>query len=252
MTLQIEPATIFVFAMIFTRLGTMLMLLPAVGEAIIPARSRIALAFGMSFVLYPLVRDLFPVLPTGMATLLFLLGGELLVGLFVGGTARLVMSTMQFAGSIIAFQIGLALAQSFDPAQGAQSTLVGSFLSVLGVTLVFAFNLHHLMILAMRDSYTLFPPGLMLPLGQVTELVVNTVAKSFSVAMQLAAPFMVFGLVFYLGLGVLTKLMPQVQIFFVAMPANIALGIGLLFVLLGTMGLWFANYFTEATAVFVL
>jgi len=251
MTLQIEPATIFVFALIFTRLGTMLMLLPAVGESLIPARSRIALAFGMSFVLYPLVRELFPALPTGMATLIFLLLGELVIGLFVGGTARLVMSTMQFAGSIIAFQIGLAMAQSFDPAQGAQSTLVGSFLSVLGVTLVFSFNLHHLMIMAMRDSYDMFPPGVMLPLGQVTELVVGTVATSFRIAMQLAAPFMVFGLVFYMGLGVLTKLMPQVQVFFVAMPANIALGIALLFLLISTMGLWFAEYFTDATAVFI-
>ena len=252
MTLEIAPATIFVFALIFTRLGTMLMLLPAIGEAIIPARARIALAFGMTFVLLPLVRDLFPAVPTGMATLVVLLGGELLIGLLVGGTARLVMSTMQFAGSIIAFQIGLALAQSFDPAQGAQSTLVGSFLSVLGVTLVFSFNLHHLMIMAMRDSYEIFGPGLLPPLGDVTQLVVDTVAGVFRVAMQLSAPFMVFGLVFYFGLGVLTKLMPQVQVFFVAMPANIALGLALLFLLLGTMGLWFAEYFTDATAVFVL
>ena len=252
MTLQIAPATIFVFALIFTRLGTMLMLLPAVGESIIPARARIALAFGMSFVLYPLVRDQYPDLPTGMATLIFLLGGELVIGLFIGGTTRLVMSAMQFAGGVIAFQISLALAQSFDPAQGAQSTLVGSFLSVLGVTLVFAFNLHHLMIMAMRDSFELFRPGLMLPLGDVTQLVVDTVAQSFRVAMQLSAPFMVFGLVFYIGLGVLSKLMPQVQVFFVAMPANIGLGLALLFLLIGTMGLWFAEYFADATAVFIL
>ena len=252
MTLEIETATVFVFALIFTRLGTMLMLLPAIGESLIPARARVVLAFGMAFILFPLVRNQFPALPTGMATLMVLLGGELLVGLFIGGAARLVMSTMQFAGGIIAFQTGLAFAQSFDPTQGVQSAIVGSFLSILGVMLVFAFDLHHLMIMAMHDSFELFPPGVMLPVGDVTQVVVDLVANSFRVSLQLAAPFMVFGLVFYFGLGVLTKLMPQVQVFFVAMPANIGIGLVLLFLLLSTIGLWFADYFVEATSPFVI
>jgi flagellar biosynthetic protein FliR len=251
MTVEIAPATIFVFALIFTRLGAMLMLLPAIGEATIPARARIALAFGMTMVLYPLIRDRFPPMPEGLAMVVTLAIGELLIGLFVGGIARVVMSTMQFVGGIVAFQIGLAFAQNFDPTQGQQTALLGSFLSVLAVTLVFAFDLHHLMIRAMRDSYELFQPGRMIPVGDAVQLAVDTVATSFRVSLQLAAPFLVFGLVFYAGLGVLSKLMPQVQVFFVAMPANIGIGLVLLMLLLGTMALWFADYFVDATSVFV-
>lgn len=251
MTFEMAPAEVIVFALIFTRFGAMLMLMPAVGEATIPARSRIALAFGMSVLLFPLVRDRFPVAPEGLGGVALLVGGELVVGLFIGAAAKLVMSALQFAGSVIAYQTGLAFAQNFDPTQGTQTALLGSFLSVLGVTLVFSFDLHHLMIMAMRDSYDLFRPGHMLPLGDVTEVVVDTIATSFRVALQLSAPFLVFGLVFYIGLGVLSKLMPQVQVFFIAMPANIALGFVLLFLLLGTMALWFSEYFADATSVFV-
>lgn len=251
MSVEIAPSTIFVFALIFTRLGAMLMLLPAIGEATIPARGRIALAFGMALVMYPLVRDGFPARPEGLTAIMILAIGELVIGLFIGGVARIVMSTMQFAGGVIAFQIGLAFAQSFDPTQGQQTALLGSFLSVMAVTLVFAFDLHHMMILAMRDSYALFRPGLMLPVGDVAQLAVDTAANSFRVALQLAAPFLVFGIVFYAGLGVLSKLMPQVQVFFVAMPANIAIGLMMMVLLIGTLGLWFTEYFNDALRVFL-
>lgn len=240
------------FALIFTRLGTMLMLLPAVGESTIPARSRISLAFGMAFLLFPLVQNKFPAVPSGLAALAFLLLGEIVVGLFVGATMRIVMGTMQFAGSVLAFQTGLAFAQNFDPTQGVQSALVGTFLSLLAVTLVFAFDFHHLMIMAMRDSFELFRPGQLLPIDDITQMAVDTVANSFRVALQIASPFMVFGLVFYIGLGVLSKLMPQVQVFFVAMPANIFLGISLLFLLLATMAMWFNEYFVEVASSFII
>lgn len=251
MTIELAPATILVFLLVFTRFGVMLMLLPAVGEATIPARARLALAAGMAMALYPTVRELYPPVPEGLAAVILLLVGEIMIGLFVGGVGRIVMSTLQLAGGVIAFQTGLAFAQNFDPTQGTQTPLLGSFLSVLGVTLVFAFDFHHLMILAMRDSFELFRPGLMLPVDDVVQLVVDTVATSFRVGVQLSAPFLVFGLVFYAGLGVLSKLMPQVQVFFVAMPANIGLGLVLLMLLLSTIALWFGEYFVDSTAVFL-
>lgn len=252
MTYELTPNTIFVFTLILTRLGTMLMLLPAIGESMIPARTRLAVGFGMTAVIFPLVQDQFPVIPVGITALIVLLGGELIVGLFVGGTARLVMSTLQYAGAVIAFQTGLAFAQNYDPTQGVQAALLGSFLSVLGVTMVFSMDLHHLMIMAMHDSYELFRPGQLIPLGIALDLVIDIIAKSFVVSLQLSAPFIIFGLIFYIGLGVLSKLMPQVQVFFVAMPANIGIGLLLFFLMLSVMMFWFAEYFVEATAVFLV
>jgi flagellar biosynthetic protein FliR len=161
------------------------------------------------------------------------------------------MSALHVAGNIIAMQTGLAFAQNVDPTQGTQSAIVASFLSMLAVTLIFATDLHHLLIAAMRDSYVLFKPGEILPVGDFLQMAIKAVSGAFVLGVQLSAPFVVFGLVFYIGLGLLSKLMPQIQIFFIAMPANIGLGFALLFLILGAMMTWFLQGFEQSLSVFV-
>lgn len=251
MTVELAPDIAFRFLMILARLAAMLMLLPAIGEATIPGRIRIALAFALAVVLYPIVASGFAP-PVGLVGLVVALAYEIAVGLFIGAAARLLMSAVQVAGTAIAYQSGLAFAQSFDPTQGVQSAIVGSFLSVFAVTLIFALDLHHLLLAALADSYTLFQPGAGLPAGDLAASAVGIVADAFVVAIQLAAPFLVFGLVFYVGLGILSRLMPQVQMFFVAIPANIFLGFVLLMLLLSAIGLWFAQFFAGAMQAFLV
>jgi flagellar biosynthetic protein FliR len=171
---------------------------------------------------------------------------EVLIGIAIGFSVRIILTAMQFAGSAIAFQTGLAFAQSVDPANGGQSTLFGTFMSVLSVALIFATDLHHLLLMAMHDSYMLFKPGSAIPIGDFAQVAVQTLTSGFRIAMQLAGPFLVFGLIFYLGGGVLSRLIPQVQVFFLAMPLNIMLGLILFMLLLSTMMLWFLEYFGEA------
>ena len=142
--------------------------------------------------------------------------------------------------------------KNYDPTQGVQGALIGTFLSILAVTLIFVTDLHHLMIGALHQSYTLFPAGSVLPWDRFVELAVDIIAGSFVLGVQLAAPFLTVGLVFYLGIGILTKLMPQVQIFFVAMPANILLGFLILMLVLSTMMLWFSDYFEQVLSNFLI
>jgi flagellar biosynthesis protein FliR len=103
------------------------------------------------------------------------------------------------------------------------------------VTLIFAADLHHLVIAALNDSYTLFQPGEIPLLGDVAALTTRTVAAAFRIGIQLSAPFLVFGLLFNLGLGVLARLMPQMQVFFVGLPLSILLGFLILFLVVATM-----------------
>ena len=91
---------------------------------------------------------------------------------------------------------------------------------MLGITLIFAMELHHLMIGTLNDSYTLLRPGDVPIIGDVASLIARTVASAFRIGVQLAAPFLVFGLLFN-WLGVLSRLMPQMQVFFVGMPLSI-------------------------------
>ncbi len=242
---QILPQEAFGFILIFTRLGAMIMILPALGENTIPPRIRITLIGLFSLLIYSVVRETLPVMPASP----FLLGGlivrEVLIGVMIGGTARLLMSALHVAGTVIAFQGGLAAAQSFDPNQGVQSALVSSFLSILGVTLIFATGLHHLLIGAMRNSYFIFPAGETLQVSDFATLVVDIVASSFKLGVQLSAPFIVYGLIFNIGLGIIARLMPQLPVFFIGMPVNILVGfIILMFVLSSVMG-WYLMYFED-------
>ncbi|NND49340.1 MAG: flagellar type III secretion system protein FliR [Rhizobiales bacterium] len=245
MTVSVTPDVIYAFMLIVVRIAAMLMVMPALGESSIPSRIRISLALALALILYPAVASgISP--PTGLAGLVGGVGFEIAIGIFIGGIARLLLSAAQVAGAVIAYQMGLAFAQSVDPAQGVQSALLSSFLSVVAVTLIFALDLHHLLIAALVDSYTIFKPGGDLPTSEFATLAVDVVARSFTVATQLAAPFLVFGIVFYVGLGILSRLMPQVQIFFVAMPANIFLGLIIMMLTMSSIGFWFADHFARS------
>lgn len=234
------PQTALVFMLIFARVGTMIMLMPGFGAAGIPVRIRLSFALALALVMFPLVSAQFPAFPATSWTALVLLGHELAVGLILGGTARIIVSAAQVAGAAIAYQSGLAFAQSADPSQGGvQGAMIGNFIAVLGVTLIFVTDLHHLVLGAIDASYALFPPTGDLMLGDAAEMALAVVAGSFRVGVQMAAPFIVFGLVFYLGLGILARLMPQIQVFFIAMPANISLGLMLLALLITVMMGWY-------------
>lgn len=250
-SVELLPQTAFVFMLVLARVSAMVMLMPAIGETAIPAQVRVILSMLLSFILMPLVADSYSAVPPTVPGLAMTVIYEILIGVFVGMSMRLVMSALHVAGNIIAMQTGLAFAQNIDPTQGTQSALIANFLTMLAVTLIFATGMHHLLIAAMRDSYVLFHPGDIFPVGDFLQLAVKMVSGAFSLGVQLSAPFVVFGLVFYIGIGLLSKLMPQIQIFFIAMPANIGFGLALLFLILGAMMTWFLQGFEQTLHLFV-
>jgi flagellar biosynthetic protein FliR len=199
-----------------------------------------------TFIMYPLISANYAVNNIGPYGAIYLLFSEIAVGLVLGGVARLLSSAAQVAGSTIAFQTGLSFAQTSDPTQGGvQGAIFGNFLAVLGVALIFAMDLHHLVLAAIYKSYEMFVPGVGFEIRDATSLATDVVASSFVVGVQMAAPFIVFGLVFYFGLGILARLMPQLQVFFIAMPANIGLGLVLFVLLLGMMMSWYIDHIEQ-------
>lgn len=252
LTLDFLPQSAFAFILIFARVGAMTMTLPGIGDRTVPPRVRLVFALALSLIMFPLVNSAFPALPTSLNAMIAAIITEGLIGMAIGFAVRIIITTILYAGSVIAFQSGLAFAQSVDPAQGIQGSLFSAFFSVLSVALIFATDLHFLLLRAMHDSYLLFKPGDGLPVGDITQVAFKTMADGFRVAMQLSAPFLVFGLVFYLGVGILTRLIPQVQVFFLAMPANIMLGLILLMLLVGTIMTMFLDYVSSAMAPYLV
>jgi len=229
------PAYAAAFMLVFARIGTMVMLLPGLGELSVPVRVRLTAALVLTAVLLPLHRNAYAVDLQSFGPLVVLLAQEILIGAVLGLTARLTIAALQIAGSVIAQQLGLGFVTAVDPTQGQQGAIVGNFLTVLGVTLIFATDLHHLVIAALNDSYTLFQPGDIPLFGDIAALTTRTVATAFRIGIQLSAPFLVFGLLFNLGLGILSRLMPQMQVFFVGVPLSILLGFLILLMVIGAM-----------------
>jgi len=236
------PALAAAFMLVFARIGTMLMLLPGLGEQNLSARIRLTMALVLAAVVLPLHRGAYHIDPAALGPAIVMLIEEILIGAVLGLTARLTISALDVAGSVIAQQLGLGFVTAIDPTQGEQEAIVGNFLTMLGLTLIFATNMHYLVIAALNDSYNVFAPGEVLGTGDVAALVTRTVAGAFRVGIQLSAPFLAFGLLFNIGLGVLSRLMPQMQVFFVALPLSIMIGLLFLLLGLGAMMGFFLDY----------
>jgi len=241
---------VLVYLLTFARAGAMIMLLPAIGDAGVPARVRLAFALAVSAALVSVTAKYYPSGSVTPIELGVLIARETTAGVLVGAMARLIMSALETAGFLIASQTGLSFATTFDPGQGTQGAMVSTFLSLLGVLLVFESGLHYLAIGAISGSYTLMPPGGDLPTADMAQLVLGLTASAFALGLQLAAPFLVFGFLIYVTLGVLSRAMPQMQIFFISMPVNILAGFVLLMLFLGVMMNTFLDYFAAQMQLF--
>ena len=234
MAITILPELAALFMLVFARVGTMVMLMPGLGERFVLNRAKLAIAVFLALLLMPVARPLMQV-PSDPGLLMSLLISEILIGAILGLSARLIMAALQTAGVIMANQIGLGFATAVDPAMGQQNPSIGNFLSILGITLVLVTDLHHLAIAAIHNSYTMLPPGAYPSVGDASALGLQAVSKGFSIAVQMSAPFIVFGLLFNLGLGVLARLMPQFQVFFLGAPASILIGMAILAAIVSVM-----------------
>ncbi len=242
---------VFAFLLVFVRIGAALMVMPGIGDGVVTPRVRLLLGLLIAFLLTPFLAAALPPLPDSPLLLAVLLVAEILVGVMLGLIARLLLTAVDVAGMIISFSLSLANAQVFNPAMATQGSLIGGFLTMLALVLIFVTDLHHLMILAVAESYAMFPPGEIPPVGDAAELVARVVARSFLIGAQIAAPFIAIGLVFYLGIGLIARLMPQVQIFFIAIPVQIVLGLIVMALTLSAVMLYWLRQFEDGLIVFL-
>lgn len=248
---NITTPLLFTYLLVFCRVGTTIMLLPGLSEGYIAPRARLILALGLSLAIIPTIQPLMPVMPTSGVEFFLLIAKEILVGAFIGTVVKVLFSALHVAGMVIATQTGLAAAMMFDPTQGEQNSAIGMFLMLLGIMIIFAGDIHHLFIMSIVDSYSLFPPMDELPMGGFSDLVSKTASTAFSMGVRISAPVIVIGLVIYLGGGVMGRLMPQMQVFFVLTPIQILLGFSMLILTLSTGMMWFMSYYTDTVANFL-
>lgn len=243
-------AEINAFFVLFVRIGAAMSFMPAFGESFVNMRSRLAIALAVTVVIYPVLAPRLPALPDNAWLLGLLYLGEAAVGFFLGLTARAVMTALTVAGMVIATVSGLASALTNDPTSAQQASIVGSLLTMLGLLIVVILDLHHLLLIAIFESYEIFRPGAPLPAGDLASMIAKTVSGAFNLGFQLATPFIAMSIIFYLGLGLISRLMPAMQVFFIALPLQISLALLLLAFLLPMLMAWFVQGFQSSLAPF--
>ena len=242
---------LFAFFLVFARIGTAFFLFPGFRSKYVNVRARLAIALAVTFLLTPLLMDILPRMPGSPWMLLALMMGEVLSGAILGTTALIIVSAVQVAGTVSSFVSAMANALIFDPISQQQSAIVAGFLTTTALVLLFVTDLHHILIQSLIDSYSLFLPGVYPELGDATQLIVKQVAATFKLGVQLAAPFLVVSIVYNLALGLMTRLAPQIPVFFVALPFQLVLSIVLLMIVVPSMMLAFIAHVEDGMMPFL-
>lgn len=242
---------LYKFLLIFLRVGAALMLMPGFNAGYVNTQLRLSIALALTVILIPFLSDKLPPIPQNFAAILQMLLFEITFGIFIGIFMQILMAAINLAGNLVGQAIGFSNAQMFDPAFQQQSIIIDSFLTLIALTLIFVTNLHHLMLSAVIESYTLFPVSSPLPTGDMAQSISKTLTQSFIIGFKLGSPFIAFTIVFYVGMGLLSRLMPQLNIFFLSMPLQIYLGIGLIFITLPVIIIWFLKYYEDGLQLFL-
>jgi len=241
---------VFAAGLLFARLGAIIMLMPAIGETFVPIRIRLAFSLALALMLFPVISPNVPALPTAVSGVAGAIIKEVLIGLLIGAVLRFFMSSLAAAGEVVAIQTTLGFAQTANPTQAAPSTAIGAFLGLMGLVLIMTTNLQHLFIAAIVRSYAIFPFSRPVPLSDANTLAVQTVAKSFALGLQLAAPVVAFALIFNVATGLVGRVMPQFQIFFVASPLMVLMGLSIFALSLGAIGMVWIDHYRDLLAFF--
>jgi flagellar biosynthetic protein FliR len=243
------PGWAFAFVLLLARAGAAIMLIPGSGEAEVPAMVRAGFAVALTALLLPALAPSMPAPPDAVGPLMYMVAAELLTGLFLGFLARLVVAALPLAGQMLAVVSGHASVLQADTVLGAQGAAIGRLLGLAAPVMVFATGLYALPLAAIARSYAVIPAGSLLPAADSAATVVAAVATLFALALRLAGPFVLASVIWNLVLALLSRLVPQLQVFFLATPAQLAGGLAL-FGLLGAALL--AAWHDAATSAFGL
>jgi len=249
---QFLAINVFHFLLVFSRLSIIFYLMPGISAGYVPTRVRLILAVLITLIILPLVKDTLPAeQPGAPAELVGLIVVEVLIGAFMAGLIQIVMSALMIAGEVISNAAGLTNAFVDDLVSEEQTAIVIGLLNIVAVVLIFTTGLHQLMFAAMAESYSLLKPGEPLMTGDMLNIVSQMVQQSFYLGLKLASPFLLFEVLFQFANGVLSRLSPQLNVFFVALPAQNLIGMAILMISLPTLMMVFLGFFENSLENFL-
>lgn len=221
---QFLVSQVYTFFLIVCRIGSGIMVLPGYGETYVSPRIKLSFSLLISLILTPALQHMLPPMPASALGLALLVANEILIGVFLGGICRIIISVVDTAGMIYSIQSGISSAVIFDANQNSQGSLIGNFFGITIIALLFSTDMHYFMLRGITESYLVFTPGKLLPFDDFTKSTVRMASDAFIMAVQIAAPVIIVGTLLFLAAGVISRLMPMIQIFFVLVAPQLLIG----------------------------
>jgi len=209
--------------LVLLRISMIMSFIPVISHQSIPVQIKVGFIITVTVVVLPVVLDTIPPVPANPILYAILGLQELVIAGMISLLAQLIFSSVQFAGQIMSYQVGMAIANVFDPSTQAQGAVTGTFVSVLAMLLWLATNTHLIFLQAMMDSFTLLPPGQPWSFAG-WEMLSSAFSAMFVLAVKLVAPVMILVFFVYVALGLVSRAVPQIQVFFISFPITISLG----------------------------
>lgn len=221
-----SPAQIEAFILVLLRVSAIVVLMPVFGDRMVPVRVKAAMSLIITFLIYSSLT-----LPSGVASadnlplLLVRMAGEVIVGAAIAFVARVIFAAVQMAGEIMGIQMGVSIANIIDPITSAQVSILSEFLYIVALLIFLALDAHHIFLSAISESYRVVPMlGVHIGSGMAREMLLLT-QTIFVTGIKIAAPVMAVLLFVNVGLGIVARTVPQVNVFIVGFPLQIMMGL---------------------------
>ncbi len=225
--LSFDQGRVVMLVLALGRVGGLFIMGPIFASRTAPVRVRAALVFFLTLAMLPLIGSEPPVLAAdaGVAVMLGMLGFEVMVGFAIGLVAQLTFGAVQMAGQLAGIQMGIGLSNLIDPQTQEHITSLAQWQNLLALLIFLSVDGHHVLIRAVADSFTVLPLGGGLPAPAGFGMVLDLAGGLFVIALKIAAPVLVLLLLVNAAMGVLAKLIPQLNVFIVGFPLNVAAGL---------------------------
>lgn len=213
------------FVLVFLRVSAIVVTLPVLGDKATPTLLKGGLSLFVTFLIFPFVLPLLPKMDTGLLPQVFRMAGEIMIGVIIGLTSRFVFAGIQLAGELIGFQMGFSIVNVIDPITSRQVSIISQFLYLLAMLLFLNCNAHHIFLNAIADSYRVLGPQGFHFTGALMENILLLSQKMFVIAIKTSAPLLAVLFFTQVGLAVVARTVPQINIFIVGFPLQIAVGL---------------------------
>lgn len=239
-----EAQQLELFSMILMRMSGFIFLNPLLRRSEVPAMAKAGLTFAMAFLLYPTA--LAPALEAENSLVFGVtLLGEFAVGAILGFIMDLFLYTATQAGAIIDFQMGMSMATVYDAGSKVQSALSGTFLHIYFVFLFFAVDGHLVLVKIITEAAKIFPYGGGWNLSGMPEAIIEIFLRCTILSVQLAFPMIAIEFVGEMAIGILMKIIPQINIFILSIQMKIVVGLFIFVIMISPIGDFMGNLITE-------